>query len=523
MISNTDQEKLTEYFQHEGITKEVLDFFNVKVSKSVKDEIQLEYSYYDGNVKLCWPFSKTKWSWKPVVEANDKPKVFGFEVLPQKGKHLLIAGGEKDVMTLYSLNLNAICFNSENSDMDEELLKSLKARFRDIVILFDNDAPGKKFSVSHGDKHDLPYVKWPENMKGKDVTDFVANGGSKEEIGRFVKSAIQKRLKSLTNISCNDLFRIDINEEDYIIKDVLPANGISGIIGASDTGKSLLLLQLAVSYLIKKPFLNQEVNGGKQVLICSYEDGLIALKKRMTNLIQNLSEQEICIINTNLHFQLYSENSIGDIEEHLTSNPDTGLIVIDPFGDLMQGRDINSTGEVRGVMKSMHNICLQNNLAIVYIHHITKASDKEGGLGKGNSSGSHAIEAKTRVLFELKLENDFQRVLGIVKGNDIPIDMKYPNKKTILEFENTESLWFKISESKILARKAKSNKTNVDWGEVFNGEPELKYSEIKKSLLDKFGIPDSTAEKLIKAQISEHRIKGKAGYHNPSYEEDFEL
>ena len=522
MINNKDQAQLTDYFQHEGITKAILDFFNVKVLKSFKGEIQLEYPYYDGNIKICRPFSKSKWSWKPGIEANGNPKVFGLDVLPQKGIHLFIAGGEKDVMSLHALGLRAICFNSENSDMDEELLKSLKARFRDVVILFDNDDAGKKFSLSHGIKHDLPYVKWPKDMNGKDVTDFVAYGGSKVKIGQLTNAAIQRRLISLTKISYRDLLRIESKEEDYIIKDILPANGISGITGSSDTGKSLLLLQLAVCYLLNKPFLNVAVNGGKQVLICSYEDVQNSLNKRMANLTKNLSQQEIELLKNNLHFQTYADNNLEVIEEHLNANPETGLIVIDPFSELMSGRDLNSAGEVREVMKTMHNICLQRNLAIIIIHHNTKASDKEAGLGKGNSSGSQAIEAKTRVLFELKVENNRQRTLAIIKGNDIPISMKYPESRTILEFENDNSLWFKISDSKIIARPVRSNTTKVIWEDVFKEDSELRYGTIKDRLLDQYGIPKSTSEKIISAELKP--VIGKKGYYlSPSHEEDFQL
>jgi len=519
MITNTDQERLTKYFQHEGITKEVLDFFNVKVSKSDKDEVQLEYPYYDGNVKLCRPFSEAKWSWKSGFKANNKPNVFGLDVLPTNRNYLFITAGQKDVMSLYALGLSAICFNSESTGMDEKLLRNLKTRFRDVIILFDNDDAGKKYSVTYGTKYDLPYVKWPKEMIGKDVTDFVANGGTKNKIGELTNSAIQRMLKSFTQLSCKDLMRIESQEEDYIIKDLIPSNNIIGIIGASDTGKSLLSLQFVICYLLNKPFLNQEVKGGKKVVICSYEDGTVSLKKRISNLTQNLSQKELQSIHDKLTFILYSENNIEGIQEYLNTHPETGLIVIDPFSELMVGKDLNSSGDVRAVMKSIYNLCLENNLAVAYIHHNTKASDKEGALGKGNSSGSQAIEAKTRVLFELNVTNN-QRVLGIIKGNDIPIDMKYPNTRTILEFEDGGSLWFKKSESKFLVRKARPDKTKIKWEEVFDDANELKYGKIVEKLVKLYDIHPNTAARRIKSEL--YQIS-KGLYCLPSDEEDFEL
>lgn len=523
MLSDTHKKKLTEYFQHKGITKIVLNFFNVKVSKSIKDEVQLEYPYYDGNVKICIPFSKTKWSWKSGIEANKKPKVFGFEVLPQKGNCVFITGGEKDVMTLYSLGLDAICFNSENTDMDEELLNTLKTKFRDVVILFDNDGAGKKFSSNHSKKHNLPFVKWPNEMKGKDVTDFVANGGSKSEIGELTFVAIQRRLKSLPKISCGDLLRINSKEEDYIIKDLIPSNSIVGIIGASDSGKSLLLLQFTICYILNKPYLNRKINGGKKVLICSYEDGAISLKERILKLTQGLSERELEVVFDRLTFIIYSENNIEDIQKHLNAHPETGLVVIDPFSELMAGKDLNSAGEVREVMKQLYSICLDYSLTVAYVHHTGKASEKEGNYSKHNSSGSQAIEAKTRVLLQLKVENNYQRVLAIVKGNDIPISMKYPESKKILEFEKDGSLWFKTSDSKVLARTVRSNKTKVNWEEVYDGAPELKYNTIIQRLWDLKQIPNSTAQKLIKAELFQHKSEKKGFYLNHFHDDNFQL
>lgn len=513
---------LPKYLQYEKLTKTILNEFNVSVENEGEKEMIIKYPYLDGTIKVNTPFLEEKWTTIHSESEPKRPRIFGGNQLPKRGDLLFLTGSEKDVMTLYAEGLKAICFYSEASDMEEFVLRNLSSRFNDILFLYQNNQEGIEVSKRYASKFNLPYVEWPNRIHLNDVTDFFYKGGSKSEIEELAEKAIQNRLKSNSELSFKNLMRLENKESDYIIKGILPACGISGLNGSSDTGKSLLLIQFALSYALNRPFLKQKVNGGRQVLYCSYEDEHISLKSRLKKLTKNLTETQIKILESKLHFQFYSDNNFQSIEKHLKTFPETGLIIIDPFSELMAGRDLNSSGEVREVMKSMHRLCLQGNLAIMYIHHNTKSSDKEGGMSKVNSSGSQAIEAKARVLFELKVENNIQRTLAIVKGNDIPISLKYPASKLILKFEDEESLWFQNSDSKVISRPVRTNKIIPDWKRVFDKDSELKYGEIKQRLLDIYGIPFSTAEKLIKSELSNFKSEKKGYYLSPFEKENFQ-
>ena len=90
--------------------------------------------------KLYRPFSKLRFLYTGEITEN---YIFGFEQLPVRGDILFITGGEKDVLSLASHGLNAICLNSETAHIPKNLLRGLNYRFKHITLLYDVDDTGK--------------------------------------------------------------------------------------------------------------------------------------------------------------------------------------------------------------------------------------------------------------------------------------------------------------------------------------------------------------------------------------------
>lgn len=97
-------------------------------------------------VKLYRPFSKIRFLYGG--DFGDK-YCFGLEQLPTKGDTLFITGGEKDVMSLAVRGFNAICFNSETSNISKGIIQKLSYRFKHIVLLYDVDKTGLDSSSKH--------------------------------------------------------------------------------------------------------------------------------------------------------------------------------------------------------------------------------------------------------------------------------------------------------------------------------------------------------------------------------------
>ncbi len=112
---------------------------------------------------------------------GNKPEayIFGYEQLPKTGNRVFITGGEKDVLSLYAHNEAAICFNSETANPPPKIIDNLKARFKEVIVLYDIDHTGISQSIKLSQNYGLQRMILPENIlkdKGKDVADFYALG-----------------------------------------------------------------------------------------------------------------------------------------------------------------------------------------------------------------------------------------------------------------------------------------------------------------------------------------------------------
>lgn len=127
--------------------------------------------------KIYCPLStKFKFSW---LGNKTGEYVFGRKQLPPTGKIVFITGGEKDVLSLHAHNQHAICLNSETTFPSELLIRELKQRFKNVVLLYDIDSTGNSQSQKIAQRFGLQRMILPEkllNKGGKDISDFFKLG-----------------------------------------------------------------------------------------------------------------------------------------------------------------------------------------------------------------------------------------------------------------------------------------------------------------------------------------------------------
>ena len=89
----------------------------------------------------------------------------------------------KDVMCLYSCGITACAPNSETQFISDSILEDLKQRFKNIVVLFDNDKTGISFMNRLKRKYpDLIYTWIPRHYNAKDISDYYKEYGRKETL-----------------------------------------------------------------------------------------------------------------------------------------------------------------------------------------------------------------------------------------------------------------------------------------------------------------------------------------------------
>lgn len=138
------------------------------------------YAYYirDGIYKIYDPLAeKREFKWLFNGNVDD---ILGIDQLPPDGDRVVITKSLKDVMLFYEFGIPACSLQSESPTMPEWLYKSLTYRFKQVFLMFDNDAHGLAFSNKIKQNHPLVEIIYiPINLQTKDISDFYVKYGAR--------------------------------------------------------------------------------------------------------------------------------------------------------------------------------------------------------------------------------------------------------------------------------------------------------------------------------------------------------
>lgn len=206
-------------------------------------------------------------------------------------------------------------------------------------------------------------------------------------------------------------------EEIWTLYGLFPV-GISLLVGASDTGKSMALRQLAICVAGRMKFLGREWNGktGKVIVVIT-EDDETATSFFLNR--QNIDIEAPDEAFENIRYIFDTENIIEKLTSEMQRDP-ADIIILDALGDLFNGKDLNANNQVRAFLQQFSNLANRFSCPVVFLHHTSKRSE-DLAPSKNNSIGSQGIEAKCRLVMELRLsaQGPDIRHLCIVKGNYI--------------------------------------------------------------------------------------------------------
>ena len=92
-------------------------------------------------------------------------------------------------MCLYSLGIPAIAPNSETLFIPDSMYEDLKSRFKNIVVLYDNDLAGVSNMRKIRDRYGAKCMWIPRSYGAKDISDFHKKYGRKKTLD-LIKQAI---------------------------------------------------------------------------------------------------------------------------------------------------------------------------------------------------------------------------------------------------------------------------------------------------------------------------------------------
>ena len=178
----TDVDK--RYWKQFHISIDTLKTFNVfsikyflcnNTVRGIYKEDNPMYAYkVDNKFKIYRPLASKYTKWRTNL-TNDN--IQGYAQLPEFGNLLIITKSLKDVMCLYEMGYSAIAASSETTFISEDVLKSLRSKWKHIVVLYDRDKTGMKTAREYSKQYKLDAIFVHKKFKAKDISDAVRDNG----------------------------------------------------------------------------------------------------------------------------------------------------------------------------------------------------------------------------------------------------------------------------------------------------------------------------------------------------------
>lgn len=277
------------------------------------------------------------------------------------------------------------------------------------------------------------------------------------------------------------LLKKEIKDIPCLVEPFLQQTGLACLAGSSDTGKSSLLRQLAISIVVGKDnFLGFKINSiNRSVIYVSTED----LLRETAYLLKRQAQEYLPEQLKGLRFIFDTENLENELKSRLNSSP-ADLIIIDCFSDSFGG-DLKDTQKIRNNLQIYQNIASNYDCLVLFLHHTSKRTEYSEP-SKNNLLSGQGFEAKMRLVIELRADclSPNTRHLCIVKGNYLPANQK--RESYVLKFDENKFQYSNTGMRIPFEQLVKSIENNKD-KERFEFARELKesgktYDEIAQQL-----------------------------------------
>lgn len=225
---------------------------------------------------------------------------------------------------------------------------------------------------------------------------------------------------------CNiyHLLGLEVKEQEWLVKDLIPLKVIIYLAGDSGVGKSLLMLFLLLcSITNRKVFGEYEVERKVNILLIDVENRKEHLALRFKKIV-NGNEMKIpgdveFYISYGHNVSL-NEDTIKKIEKMVVKH-NINLIVLDSLIRFVDGNE-NSSQDARKVFEMLNPIVNNNNASLLILHHTIKRGKGE----KDDMRGSGEFSASADIVYTLsqkRVSNKDLKVLKQVKNrNAKPIE-----------------------------------------------------------------------------------------------------
>lgn len=334
----------------------------------------------------------------------------------------------------------------------------------------------------------------------------------------------------------SDIVAMEFDDADSYLGDRLIAAGQSTtFIGPGGIGKSRILVQLAMSMIVGRVFLDMPTNAiGKKWLILQTENSLRRLKADILKMLGGikLTDDELAQVDQNLVFHTLEHDADGylDVEdlaslgriEAAISEHQPDVVVFDPL-NTFTSLDLNKDQDMKAVTRAISGVVWKGNRdrALIVVHHsLTGKAGAAKAVGWDGSSygrNSKALYNWSRAQINVAPRDpDDPNLLVVAVGKNnngqkvAPIGVVYVEARGIYcQDTNFDLSSFKESVGIEDAKSSKASISSPEVAELIDGESSK--SDLVRRIMAETGVAKSRAYEIVDKAEREKAIIRKRG------------
>jgi RecA-family ATPase len=390
-------------------------------------QIAATYNYRDKAGKLRYQvvryIPKTFKQRRPNGAADNFAwNMHGVEPLPYRLPELLadpdatafVCEGEQDCDRLAELGFVTTCNHGGAGKWRSEI--SCWFRDRDVVLLPDNDDPGRTHMADVGAKlagiaKTIRTVTLPGLPDKGDVSNWIANGGTAEQLDALVSKTKPGTATTLWTLSRpSDWIGRDVEPRTFIMEDWLPLGEYVSLYGVAGARKTDFIIQALMASSSGLPFLGYSM-GHYVTLGLFCEDTEEELIRRIDRIAEFYGRsrgdftgffwaslvgcEQTEFVNFN-----FGKMAVADafrLFEKQIGESGAGIAALDTIADFFGGEEI-SRRQVSQFLRLLNGCCFRNHCTIIGSRHPSRSGRSSGTF----ESGSTGWEGKERARLHLR-------------------------------------------------------------------------------------------------------------------------
>ena len=414
---------------------------------------KIVYKYDDGSKNAAWFLfnpSTGQFDFNSQGLRGQHAPLYDLHRIPGSSGAVYIVEGEKDAQTLQEMGLTATTApNGASAKWQACYNDALTGR--DIVIVTDNDDPGRKYgqTVAKGVQtiansvKVIPstaiYADTPQKGDISDIVGIIGQAAALEELNRATAAAPvydptaaapEDPEEEPRYFEARQASEVEEDHTRFTWYPYLPAGDYSVLMAAGGTGKTIFCCGVAAAISSGEPLpeyylqgLESEKVEPKNVLLISAEDRASMLRKRLEASGADLTRCYIldCMDTNGLLLPTGAEDKAKNTTwNSLLDKYHPEFVMLDPWHSFLDPAiDINKVNAVRQVLHNIAVLCKEHDCSMLLVSHVNKRAQGENAnnAATGSSDLVNAGRSALQLIYDGTEGNEDKRIVVHTKSN----------------------------------------------------------------------------------------------------------